>query len=46
MAGGRQARQNQAAGNQQAQSKSQESINTYYRGYGACMSGRGYTVSQ
>lgn len=46
MAGGRQARQKQAAGNQQAQAKSQESLNTYYRGYSACMSGRGYTVSQ
>jgi len=46
MAGGRQARQKQADGNQQAQAQSQELINTYYRGYGACMSGRGYTVSQ
>ena len=46
MAGGRQARQKQAAGNQQAQANSQEALNTYYRGYAACMSGRGYTVSQ
>lgn len=46
MAGGRQARQKQAAANQQAQVNSQESLNTYYRGYSACMSGRGYTVSQ
>jgi hypothetical protein len=45
MAGGRQARQKQAAGNQ-AQANSQASLDTYYRGYGACMSGRGYTVSQ
>ena len=46
MAGGRQARQNQAARNQQIQAHTQESLNAYYRGYGACMSGRGYTVSQ
>ncbi|MDB5772978.1 MAG: hypothetical protein JWM42_3352, partial [Burkholderia sp.] len=46
MAGGRQARHSQAARNQQAQGNSQESLNTYYRGYSACMSGRGYTVSQ
>jgi len=46
MAGGRQARQNQATRNQQIQAHTQESLNAYYRGYGACMSGRGYTVSQ
>lgn len=46
MAGGRQARQKQAAGQQQARAQSQETLNTYYRGYSACMSGRGYTVSQ
>lgn len=46
MAGGRQARQRRSAENQQAQANSQESLHTYYRGYGACMSGRGYTVSQ
>lgn len=46
MSGGRQARQNQAAREQQAQAEKQQALNTYYRGYGACMSGRGYTVSQ
>ena len=46
MAGGRQARQNQAARNQQAQGASQAALDTYYRGYATCMSGRGYTVSQ
>lgn len=45
MAGGRRARENRRAGEQQAQAQSQEAINTYYRAYGACMSGRGYTVS-
>jgi hypothetical protein len=45
MAGGRRARQNEAAGNQQAHAQAQGSLNTYYRAYGACMSGRGYTIS-
>lgn len=45
MAGGRRARENRRASEQQAQAQSQEAINTYYRAYGACMSGRGYTVS-
>lgn len=45
MAGGRRARENQAAGNQQAQAQAQGSLDTYYRAYGACMSGRGYTIS-
>jgi hypothetical protein len=44
MAGGRQARQNQAARNQQAQGQQQQAINTYYRAFGACMEGRGYTI--
>jgi hypothetical protein len=44
MAGGRRARQNQEAQNQQAQAQHQEQINTFYRAYGACMEGRGYTV--
>jgi YMGG-like Gly-zipper len=44
MAGGRRARQQQAAQNQQAQAQQQERIQTYYRGYGACMEGRGYTI--
>jgi hypothetical protein len=45
MRGGREARQSQAARNQQAQAGSQEALGTYYRAYGACMSGRGYSVS-
>jgi hypothetical protein len=44
MAGGRKARQNQAAQNQQAQGQHQEQLNTYYRAFGACMEGRGYTI--
>ena len=44
MAGGRRARQQQAAQQQQAQAQQQELIQTYYRGYGACMEGRGYTI--
>ena len=45
MRGGREARQNQAARNQQAQAGSQQALSTYYRAYGACMSGRGYTIN-
>jgi hypothetical protein len=45
MAGGRQARQNRDTRNQQAQGAQQDALNTYNRAYGACMSGRGYTVS-
>src|SRR5262245_18541550 len=44
MAGGRRARQQQAAQNQQAQAQQQDMIQTYYRAYGACMEGRGYTI--
>jgi YMGG-like Gly-zipper len=44
MAGGRRARQQQAAQTQHAQARQQELIQTYYRGYGACMEGRGYTI--
>jgi hypothetical protein len=44
MAGGREARRNQAARNDQAQSYQQQSLNTYYRAYAACMEGRGYTI--
>ena len=44
MAGGRQARQNQAARNQQAYGDRQADMNHYYRAYGACMEGRGYTI--
>ena len=44
MAGGRQARRNQAARNDQAQMQRQQTIDTYYRAYAACMEGRGYTI--
>jgi YMGG-like Gly-zipper len=44
MAGGRQARQQQAAQNQQAVAQQQELINTHYRAFSACMEGRGYTI--
>jgi hypothetical protein len=44
MAGGRRARQQQAAQQQQAQAQQQGAIQTYYRAYGACMEGRGYTI--
>lgn len=44
MAGGAKARQKQAAQNQQAQQQQQQAVNTYYKAYGACMEGRGYTV--
>jgi hypothetical protein len=44
MVGGHRARQNQAAQQQQAQSQKQQQINTYYRAYGACLEGRGYTI--
>lgn len=45
MAGGRKARQNQSARNQQSQQYTQDQIHTFYRAYGACMQGRGYTVN-
>jgi hypothetical protein len=44
MAGGRQARQQQAAQNQQAAAQQQELINTHQRAFSACMEGRGYTI--
>jgi hypothetical protein len=44
MAGGRRARQQQAGQQQQAQAQQQGAIQTYYRAYGACMEGRGYTI--
>lgn len=44
MAGGRQARQNKAAQQQAAASGQQQAIGTFYRAYGACMEGRGYTI--
>ena len=42
--GGRRARQNREAQNQQAVSQQQNLMDTYYRAYGACMEGRGYTI--
>ena len=42
--GGVKARQNQGAQNQQAQQQQQQKLTTFYRAYGACMEGRGYTV--
>ena len=44
MAGGRRARQQQAAQQQQAHAQQQGAIQTYDRAYGACMEGRGYTI--
>jgi len=44
MAGGHRARQNQAAQQQQVQGQQQQQLQTYYRAYGACMDGRGYTI--
>lgn len=45
LAGGARARRNHAAQAQQAQAAQTQSMNTYYRAYGACMEGRGYTVN-
>lgn len=39
----RQQQQQQQAAAQQSQAR-QQTLNTYYRAYGACMSGRGYTI--
>jgi outer membrane protein with glycine zipper len=44
MAGGRNARRNQDARNSQSQADRQNMMNTYYRAFGACMEGRGYTI--
>jgi hypothetical protein len=44
MAGGAKARKKQAAQNEQAKQQQQQTLNTYYRAYGACMEGRGYTI--
>jgi hypothetical protein len=45
MAGGHRARENQESRNQQSQQNQQAQINSFYRAYGACMQGRGYTVN-
>ncbi|MCL1635599.1 hypothetical protein M2650_13305 [Luteimonas sp. SX5] len=44
LAGGRRARVNQAARAQQADASKAQAMDTYYRAYGACMQGRGYSV--
>jgi outer membrane protein with glycine zipper len=44
MVGGRRARQERDAQNQQAVAQQHDLINTFYRGFGACMEGRGYTI--
>jgi hypothetical protein len=45
MAGGHRARQNQANRNAAAQQGQAQQVDSYYRAYSACMSGRGYTMS-
>jgi hypothetical protein len=45
MAGGHRARQNQAARNESAQQGQAQQVDSYYRAYAACMSGRGYTIN-
>ena len=44
MVGGHRARQNQAARNESAQQAQAGQLDTFYRAYSACMSGRGYTM--
>jgi hypothetical protein len=44
MAGGKQARQNQAGQQQQAQAQKGAAIQQFNKAFGACMEGRGYTV--
>ena len=44
IAGGSRARKNQSAQQQQAQAAQAQTLDTYWRAYGACMSSRGYTV--
>lgn len=44
LAGGRRARINNAASVQQGKAAQSQQLDTYYRAYGACMQGRGYTV--
>jgi hypothetical protein len=48
LVGGARARRNQAQQQQQVQqqhqAQQQQTINTFYRAYGACMEGRGYTI--
>jgi len=44
LVGGARARKNQAAQQQQAQDQKAQTMNTFYRAFGACMEGRGNTV--
>jgi hypothetical protein len=44
MAGGRQARQNKAAQQQQAEQAKAGSVQQFNKAFGACMEGRGYSV--
>jgi len=44
MAGGRRARQQKAQQEQAAEAQKQQTINTYYRAFGACLEGRGYAI--
>jgi outer membrane protein with glycine zipper len=44
MAGGRRARQQQAQQQQSAEAQKQQTINTYYRAFSACLEGRGYAI--
>jgi len=42
--GGHKARKDQRTENTQAQQQQQQAMNTYYKAYGSCMEGRGYSV--
>ncbi|WP_243751548.1 YMGG-like glycine zipper-containing protein [Paraburkholderia sp. BL10I2N1] len=44
MVGGARARNNQQAAAANSQAQTQGAMDTFYRAWGACMSGRGYTV--
>ena len=44
VAGGMRARSNQRSQQASAQSQQQGAMDTFYRAYGACMEGRGYTI--
>jgi hypothetical protein len=44
LAGGVRSRQQHAAQAQTAQANQQATMSTYWRAYGACMQGKGYTV--
>ncbi len=44
LAGGARARRNRAANAEKAQDEKAAALDRYYSAYGACMSGRGYTV--